>query len=40
MLENEIESYLRIGGWGLKKSYAPLHGGGGCKKLPKSPLRN
>ena len=27
MLKNEIESYVKIGGRGLKKSYVPLDGG-------------
>ena len=35
MLENEMESYVRIGVEGFEKSYVPLHGGGGGSKIVK-----
>ena len=37
MLKNEMESYVRIGGRGFKKSYVPLHGGRGVKNWQNHP---
>ena len=37
MLKNEKESYVRIRGRGLKKSYVPLHGGRGAKNCQNDP---
>lgn len=37
-MKNETESYVRIGGEGLEKSYVPLHGkGGGCQNCQNPP---
>ena len=33
MLKNEMESYVRMRGGGVWKSYVPLHGGRGGQKL-------
>ena len=40
MLKNEMESYVIIGGRGLKNLTYPYMGIGGGKKFPKSSLRN
>ena len=40
MLENEMESYVRIGGRGLKNLMYPYMGVEGCQQLPKLSLRN
>ena len=37
MLENEMESYVRIGGEGFEKSYVPLHGGIGVRNFQNYP---